>query len=396
MIDIKDKSKCCGCEACVQRCPKQCIALNEDCEGIRYPRVNLSLCINCGLCEKVCPVLHQDVSRKPLRAFAIRNMNEAIRKVSSSGGVFTALGEYVLRQHGVVFGARFDEQQNVMHDYTEEISGLSQFRGAKYAQSSIGNNYQKVEQFLKAGRMVLFTGLPCQVAGLKRYLGKDYAHLLAVDLFCHGVPSSGMWAYYLREKTRTDAGITPADVSHLSFRDKCTGWKTYSFTYTYKDDSGRVVTHSERASQNLFMKGFLSDLYLRPSCHECPAKNFSSGADLTIGDYWGVGQVHPNLDDDKGVSAVLVMTKKGAEVLAQLEELQSQETRIEDIIRFNPALIKSARIPRKRQDFFARVRMEGMESTIKALTYVSPFRRIMRNGRRILSFVYRKLFTYRK
>ena len=199
MIEIKDKKDCCGCSACVQRCPKQCITLKEDNEGFLYPIVDKKTCIDCGLCEKVCPILHQGEPQKPLKVYAAKNLNEEIRRQSSSGGIFTLLAEQVIQEGGVVFGARFDENWEVKHDYTETIEGLAVFRGSKYVQSRIEDNYKKAEEFLKQGRKVLFSGTPCQIAGLKRFLRKEYEELLTVDFVCHGVPSPGVWRKYLKE-----------------------------------------------------------------------------------------------------------------------------------------------------------------------------------------------------
>lgn len=241
MIHITDKQDCCGCNSCVQCCPKSCITMCEDEEGFLYPEVDENVCVDCGLCEKVCPVLHQAEDRKPLAVYAAKNKNEEIRRQSSSGGVFTALAEEVIKDGGVVFGARFDEHWEVKHDYTETVEGLSIFRGSKYVQSRIEDCYQKVEQFLRAGRKVLFSGTPCQVAGLKLFLRKEYNYLLTVDFICHGVPSPGVWREYLKEETARECGRKNSVLSHpdikdqdaliesILFRDKCLGWKKYSF-----------------------------------------------------------------------------------------------------------------------------------------------------------------------
>lgn len=200
MISINDKKDCCGCAACVQRCPKQCITLHEDNEGFLYPQVDESLCIDCGLCEKVCPVINQADERTPLGVYAAKNPNESVRMQSSSGGVFTMLAERIIDEDGVVFGACFDERWEVVHSYVETKEALAKFRGSKYVQSKIGSTYQQVEGFLKSGRKVLFSGTPCQIAGLKKYLRKEYDNLLAVDFICHGVPSPGVFRTYLQEE----------------------------------------------------------------------------------------------------------------------------------------------------------------------------------------------------
>lgn len=188
MIRIVDKRDCCGCSACVQRCPKHCITLQEDAEGFLYPYVDESSCIDCGLCEKVCPMLHSGEPRKPLVVYAARNRNEKVRLQSSSGGVFTALAETVVHEGGVVFGVCFDEKWEVVHTYADNCDELVKFRGSKYVQSKMGDCYQQVETFLKAGRKVLFSGTPCQIRGLKLFLRKEYENMLAVDVICHGVP----------------------------------------------------------------------------------------------------------------------------------------------------------------------------------------------------------------
>ena len=202
MIQIVDKSQCCGCTACVSVCPKQCIAMQEDEEGFLYPVVDTSLCIDCNLCQKVCPELHPMNTRTPLHVYAAKHKDEQIRLASSSGGIFTLLAEKVIDEGGVVFGARFNASWEVVHDYTETKEGLTAFRGSKYVQSWLGNCFSKVRSFLSEGRKVMFTGTPCQVAGLKQYLRKEYDNLLTVDVVCHGVPSPKVWRMYLDEVAR--------------------------------------------------------------------------------------------------------------------------------------------------------------------------------------------------
>lgn len=199
MIRIDRPTDCCGCEACAQRCPKQCIAMHADAEGFLYPRINTAACIDCGLCEQVCPVLRPAAPRTPTAVYAAKNPDERIRMESSSGGVFTLLAERTIRAGGVVFGARFDEAWEVVHDSTETIEGLAAFRGSKYVQSRIGTSFARAEEFLKQGRQVLFTGTPCQIAGLNRFLRRSYDNLLTVDVVCHGVPSPLVWRRYLDE-----------------------------------------------------------------------------------------------------------------------------------------------------------------------------------------------------
>ena len=362
MIEIKDKKDCCGCSACVQKCPKQCISLKEDDEGFLYPVVDKEACIDCGLCEKVCPVLHQGEPHKPLKVYAAKNQDEEIRRQSSSGGIFTLLAEKTIQDGGVVFGARFDEHWEVKHDYTETIEGLAAFRGSKYVQSRMEDNYRKAEMFLKQGRKVLFSGTPCQVAGLKRFLRKEYEHLLTVDFICHGVPSPGVWRKYLKEtvarmcdknSVSTDPiSMEDAHVESISFRDKSSGWKKYSFALTLSATSRSGVKNTvslcEVFPQNTFMKGFLSDLYLRPSCYACAAKSGKSGSDITIGDLWGAPSIIGNEDDDKGTSLVLI-NKDRCKVDASL---WMKEIDYQAALTYNPAIEQSVRIPKQRTTFY--------------------------------------------
>lgn len=335
MINIKQKQLCCGCEACVQVCPKQCITLKEDREGFLYPLVNASICVDCGLCEKTCPVINQGTPHEPISVYAAVNPDEEIRRQSSSGGIFTLLAETVIADNGVVFGARFDKHWNVVHDYTETLEGLAAFRGSKYVQSRIGNAYSQTEQFLKAGRKVMFTGTPCQVNGLKQFLRKEYANLLAVDFVCHGVPGPKVWRKYLDEEVARLCDKNSVSSHHISsfpdrdtlvksisFRNKALGWKKYSFVLTLSKASTageqNTVSYSSLFYDNTYMQAFLANLSLRPSCYECPAKAGKSGSDITLGDFWGIENIDQSMDDDKGTSLLILNTQKGKEVFTDL------------------------------------------------------------------------------
>lgn len=346
MITITDKSQCCGCSACAQRCPKQCISMQMDNEGFLYPQVDTSKCIDCHLCEKVCPVINQDDARTPLNVYAAKNSDDEVRHQSSSGGIFTLLAEQTIKDGGIVFGACWDKEWNVKHDYVDNINDLQRFRSSKYLQSVIGDSFLKTEQFLKTGRKVMFTGTPCQIAGLKHFLRKEYDNLLAVEMICHSVPSPGVWQQYLTTRLHT-LRWEKSDIRHISFRDKKTGWKTYSFVIENKD--GNILT--ELSSKNAFMRGFLADLYTRPSCHACPAKQLRSGSDITLGDFWGIESLMPEIDDDKGVSAIIVNSDKGKQVLHNIN-VELHEVQYDDLTTRNPALVKSFPKTPKRTEFF--------------------------------------------
>ena len=372
MIDIKEKNNCCGCSACVQICPKQCISMAADNEGFLYPQVNSAICIDCGLCEKVCLVINQSAPREPLVVYAAKNNNEDIRLKSSSGGIFTLLAEKVIEEGGVVFGAKFDADWNVIHDYTETIEGLAAFRGSKYVQSIIGDNFKTAKQFLNNGRKVLFSGTPCQIAGLKKYLRKEYDNLLTVDVVCHGVPSPMVWRDYLDYKrAKRAAGKNTVSsslkelpvITGISFRDKTNGWKKYGFRICYAAPKAAVNSVSEFAISNnceitpfykdIFMKGFLMNLYLRPSCYHCSARQGKSGADISIADYWGVQSIHPEMDDDKGMGLIMVNTQLGASYYnAVKNHILYLKSSYEKAILHNPNIVNNVKIPDQRVLFW--------------------------------------------
>ena len=344
--------------------------MQEDGEGFLYPIVDQEVCIDCGLCEKVCPVLNQGEERKPLQVYAANNPNEEVRMQSSSGGVFTLLAETIIQEGGVVFGVRFNDDWEVIHDYTETKEGLAAFRGSKYVQSRIGESYCQVERFLKKGRKVLFTGTPCQIAGLNLFLRKEYDNLLTVDFICHGVPSPGVWKSYLEElialkgnqKNSVLSHSKPIilnsirDISRIEFRNKRLGWKNYSFALTLSVPDGHgtknTVLLSEPYNENIFMKGFLADLFLRPSCYACPAKCLKSGSDITIGDYWGIQNVMPEIDDDKGICCLMVNTDKGGQLLSSKEWVEYRKSDYSTVIKYNIACVVSVAPNLKRKLFF--------------------------------------------
>lgn len=407
MIDIKDKKDCCGCEACVQRCPVNCISLHEDDEGFLYPQVDKDTCIGCGLCEKICPVINQYNPIVPISVYAAINPNEEIRLQSSSGGIFTMLAEQIIDKGGVVFGVGFNEKWEVVHKFTETKEGLSEFRGSKYVQSHIGDTFSQAEAFLKQGREVLFSGTPCQISGLKHFLRKDYPKLFTVDFICHGVPSPGVFRTYLKEAidytvrkgrkntvslssirpvTESDAPVEDMEIRRIAFRDKTLGWKKYSFALDLSKataDGEEIQFRSRRSLiADPYLKGFMRNLYLRPSCHDCCAKGLSSGSDITLGDFWKVSEVFPHIDDDKGISAVVANTDKGHFVLQNLGA-QLCPSLLDDVRKRNTALTHSTPLPTKRAKFFCETsRMVTVR--VEHLTRLTLFQRVQRKAKHLL------------
>lgn len=334
MIRITRKEDCCGCLSCVQACPQNCIKTITDEQGFQYPKVNESICVDCGACEKVCPIINADnhtTLGKDTLSYACYNTNDEVRKNSSSGGFFTLIAEYVIRKQGVVFGAKFDKDLRVVHSYTETIEGIEDFRRSKYVQSYIGESYKHVRSFLKDDRLVLFTGTPCQIAGLKQFLRREYDNLICLDVVCHGVPSPAIWDKYLKEK-KTALSIEnhvdspdKIEITRISFRDKTNGWRKYSLAIYYKIKDLNYDTDEksfvEYIWDNDYMLCFLKDFINRPSCFECKFRNGRSHSDITMADFWGVERIltDENYAGEKGTSLLLINNPKAKNVLEQLD-----------------------------------------------------------------------------
>lgn len=346
MIKIVDKSNCCGCEACVQVCPKQCINYLQDKEGFYYPEVDTDTCINCGLCEKVCPELHPYDDHTPKIVLSAINNDDSVRETSSSGGVFTFLAEQIIKRGGVVFGVLFDNEWQAVFDFADTLESVRKFRGSKYIQARVGNSYVQCKQFLDSGRQVLFTGTQCQIAALNHYLRKSYSNLLTVDFVCHGVPSPKVWKKYLEEAV--SAGKTA--ISDINFRDKRNGWTNFNFVLDYKKVNN-TYTLTSLAQDNPFFKAFKTNLILRPSCYSCPAKRGKSHSDITIADFWGINVINPKMYDDKGTSLVMINTEKGDKAWKR-EGLSFECENYEEAIKYNPSILSPAILHPKRALFF--------------------------------------------
>ncbi len=347
MIHLPSNENCCGCGACAQACHLHSITMKRDYEGFLYPDVDIYKCIHCGMCEDACPALHPVKENLPKKAYAAKNPDESVRIKSSSGGLFRLIAEQVIKEGGIVYGAKFNENWEVVHDYTETIEGLSAFQGSKYVQSRIGDCFKEAFDFAMSNRLVLFTGTPCQIAGLKQYVRYPINKLITLDIICHGAPSPVIWEKYIQTLPQFD---------HISFRDKSNGWKNYEFVV--KQDNIDVLR--EHRSNNLYMNLFLSDLCLRPICYDCPAKAGKSRSDITIADFWGIDQLFPEFDDDKGCSMVLINTPKGEELFNKIS-CEKIETTLEDATKHNLSYYKSAEQPEQRETFFYDFKKYGFD-----------------------------------
>lgn len=357
MIKIVDKQKCCGCSACMQSCPQKCIKMKIDNEGFWYPNIDENECVNCGRCERVCPILNHkdgktDVPPDIVQAFSAYFNEEQIRLSSSSGGLFTAIAQHILSEQGVVFGAAFDDDFMVHHIAVDTMEGLVKFRGSKYTQSRIENTYQEAKQYLERGIQVLYSGTACQIAGLKTYLNKEYDNLLTVDVLCHGVPSPKVWETYIDDQSK----VHESKIIGINFRNKTTGWKTYSMQVLFENG----FEYKQIFYNDAFMRLFLSNICLRPSCHDCLFKGFPRVSDITLGDCWGVEQHSPEMDDNKGTSVIIINSQKGEKMRATMwNECTWKQSELNTVLPVNADSRKSVLAHKNRIKMFVKMNMGG-------------------------------------
>lgn len=364
MIEIKNKQDCCGCTACAMICPKQCIIMKKDEEGFYYPNVEIEKCVNCDLCNRVCPITNEKCSEKESEpaTYAMLCKDREVRRESSSGGIFSLLAKEVIRQGGVVLGvAMSDDYKSAKHIAVDSMNELYKLRGSKYIQSDVGNAFAVAEGCLKTGKTVLFTGTPCQIEGLKSFLRTDYENLFCMDIVCHGVPSEVVWREYIKYRE----GKAQSSVSGVSFRHKEFGWKSYSMLVEFENKK----RYLDIFTSDLYARLFLQNLSLRPACYACSFKKINRVSDITVADFWGVENVVPEMDDDMGVSLVMVHSKKGQEILSKVcNETNKVQVEFNLIKKYNSAVIHSAKYNEKRGMFFKDLGNVSFDKLVKKYT----------------------------
>lgn len=364
------QDSCVGCGACTSICPNKCLQMVVNREGFWYPEVLKSSCINCKRCKTVCPVRQKQVIQAPQYCYAIKNKNDNIRMNSSSGGVFSALAESILGKEGTIYGAALDENCSVCHIEVTEKKELKNLRGAKYSQSELGTIYCQVKTNLNNGKYVLFSGTPCQVAGLRTYLQKDYEKLICVDIICHGIPSPLVWKKYLEQES---FGKLPRCVN---FRSKKSGWSYYQYSIQMEYEDGSSII--QKNGENSFLQGIIQNLYQRPSCSDCLFKGENHPGDITLGDFWGIWNLDKSFDDDKGVSAVIVNTEKGKSLLKScMEQFEVKKVLIDDIKKENPSWAKSSYQHKNRDAFFEKFDEQKVSDLVKKLTVINVSKRCL-------------------
>lgn len=354
----KDKKDCCACSACIHSCPVQAIKFERDEEGFDYPIINNEICINCGLCEKVCPVAHPiyDNEQYPKTyALYLRDVKE--RQRSSSGGVFYAIALWVLERGGVVFGSIIDEQNQVYHIGVDNLQDLQQLRGSKYVQSALKNVFKEIKSNLQAGRWCYFVGTGCQVAGLNAYLRKKYDTLITSDLVCHGVPSQWMFDQHINYLEKKYKGR----VSDYRFRDNKIGGGSEIFRLTTVKGKQRTVTNPTYFISP-YLYSFMYAMTYRYSCYDCKFAKVPRQGDITLADFWGYKDFFSDIDGSKGVSLCLLNTKLGINIFELIKDkFEYRSSNVADASKNNSNLVKSSIQHESRVYIYNKVRDFGYE-----------------------------------
>ena len=368
MVEILDKDYCTGCGACLTSCGHNAISMQYDEEGFEYPVINQKLCVDCGLCQASCPVIHFDLKKhksysNAQQGYAARNLNLPQRLVSSSGSIFPPIAEWILERSGIVIGTAYDEVFNAKHLVVEKKEDLYQLQGSKYLQCKADNaTFKKVRDELKKGRLVLYSGMACQVEGLKSYLRKEYENLYTIDLICMGIPSSKVWQIYLKTFFKGE------EIKHVNFKEKSVGWDSFCFHIETDKQSFK-----ENGMRNLYLQSMFRSWNMRISCFNCPFKNAERISDYTLADCWGAYKLVPEINDNKGLSSVIVHSKKGLELWEKLKDrIESRELSIEDIATGNSNLIKNKPQTGNRRLFYELLASKPRKAFVKLCSVNDP------------------------
>lgn len=359
MIEIKDKTTCCGCTACSSICPKGCIEMRTDEEGFLYPHVRENECINCNVCEKACPILNHIENEENLEQTAaiVQNKDQEICRQSTAGGAFTAIAEYTIDKGGIVFGVEIRPDYTVRHTTVETKDELVKFRNSKYVQSDVGNAYVLAKKHLESGRLVCFSGTPCQIEGLRHYLKKDYENLILVDVVCRAVPSPGVWKKYIAMETERYG-----DMQSIRFRDKTLGYQ-YS-TMELKDNRGNVYRGGIESQPWLRM--FFSGMIIRPSCTECVFRSRYRNSDFTIWDCFNVYSIDKSFNEDIGTTRMLIHTKKGKQIFEQIKSsFTYKDLDANAAVKGVQEMIESPRAHRRKNEFFSDIEELSMSELLQ-------------------------------
>lgn len=381
MIEIKRKEECCGCNACANICPHKCIKMREDEEGFLYPYVDKTVCVDCKLCEKVCPVLNYSVPPVNIKqkAVIVQHKDKDICSQSTSGGAFTGIAEYVINNGGVVFGAEMDDNFRIHHVSVDTVYDLSKFRNSKYVQSNTLDTYKSVKELLDRNRLVCYSGTPCQIEGLLHYLRKDYENLILVDVVCRAAPSPGVWRKY---KNHLD--IKCGTIENVRFRDKSLGYQ-YS-TMAVKNKDGKIFRNGSESDPWLRM--FLSGMIIRPSCTKCQFRNRYRRSDFTVWDCFDVYNYDKKFDEKAGSTRVLIHTSKAEKIFSEIQNNYNFKfISADDAVNNVRELSASPLFNVRREEFFTDYKTLSMDELIQKY-FPETFKvKIRRCGRRFLNSI---------
>ena len=376
-----NKRDCCGCTACMNICPHNAIKMVEDEEGFTYPEIDETKCIKCGLCKNICAFNNGYKMNKRLNeplVYAVKSKNDEVRMKSSSGGMFTIISDYVLENNGIVYGVKFDENFKAVHTRCETKKQRDKCRGSKYSQSDLNDTFSKVKEDLKKGKMVMFTGTPCQVAGINKFLERtDTSNLILVDIVCHCVPSPKLFGEYIRFCEKKNK----SKIVEYYHRTKDKGWKALekAIYQNGKEDSKSLLSQA----WNII---FYSKLATRPSCYECRYTNIKRPSDITIADFWGIEKFNPEFADEKGVSLALLNTEKGKDIFDKIKNnIEYIQKNIEEAVEKNPQLERNIRYDEnERKIFWKDYKEKGIKYIIKKYGKCNFKRKLKRTIKKVI------------
>lgn len=342
------QNDCTACSACKAICPHDAICFVLQTNGFYYPTVDVEKCTNCGLCEKTCSVLHLTNEKQNQDVYLAWDKNTRTRLESSSGGIFSVIANYVLSQNGIVCGAMYDDEMNVIHGFAKDYEELKMLRGSKYVQSDIGSTFKTTKEYLKQGRLVYYTGTPCQIAGLKSFLCKDYENLITSDLICHGVPSNALFQLQIADLEKR----LKRKIVDFKFRSKKRFGQGYDIQITSTDASKKHLNNFYNAELIPYFYGFWKNITLRECCYECKYCTKDRKGDITLADYWTAKRDFPGIKMSKGLSLLLVNTDKGKRIITQIEnEIEHKTSLVENALKGQAHLKYPVKMSKKHDDF---------------------------------------------
>lgn len=372
-MQVENKTNCTGCGACYNVCPVNAITMQGDTYGFYKPVIDKSKCTNCGLCEKICPLDNYKSKNDEPKAFALINKDETTRLKCASGGAFAAFAKLILEQNGITYGVIWDDNIVAVHSRAENIEQLEKMFSSKYVQANTLDTFKQVKTDLENNKKVLFSGTPCQIAGLKSYLKKDYENLVTIDLICHGVPSPLILEKYKQEFLQNNPN---EKIININFRSKLIGWNS---SHTITDIYTNIKLYSLQKIN--YMKAFLYNAAINTSCLDCQFNKIPRIADITIGDFWGVDEYDESLNDKKGLSIILINNEKGQNLLNEIEKIcKLKEVPLDVATKRNPNIYSSSKAHKNREEFLDYVCIKnktlksGVQKYIKTPIYIVIYR----------------------